>query len=99
MAEVGAGRWDIAEDVRLTCARVQIEALTRQGAGNAFPALLHVANLQWTRTARAQAGGMDLEAAEDLVRLKAILDELQGRLSKGSGEIQPLPKMPDGCVS
>ena len=99
MAEVDAGRRDIVEDVRLTCARERIEALTRRGGGNAFPAMLHVANLQWTRAARAQAGGMNLDAAEDLERLKAILDELQGQLPEGSGEIPLVSSMPDGCVS
>ena len=99
MAESGAGRLAIVEDIRLTCARERIEVLTRQGVETAFPAMLHVANLQWTRAARAQAGGMDLDATEDLERLKALLDELQGRLSKGTGEFLLASDMTEGCIS
>lgn len=99
MAEADAGRRAMVEDIRLTCARERIEALTRQGGDNAFPAMLHVANLQWTRAARARAGGMDLDAAEDLERLEAVLDGLQGRLSEAAGEILLASNRTEGCVS
>lgn len=99
MAEAGAGRQVVVEEIRLTCARERIYALTRQGGEKAFPAMLHMANLQWIRAARAQAGGMDIAAAEDLEHLRAILDELQGRLSEGISEILPSSNKAKGCVS
>lgn len=99
MAEADAGRRALVEDIRLTCARERIETLARQGGETAFPAMLHMANLQWARAARAQAGGMDLDAAEDLQRLKTVLDELRGRLSEATGEIPLASNMAEGCVS
>lgn len=65
---------------RLTSAEAALDQLDQQGAGDYLPAKLSTARLLATRTRREIAGGLVLDAQQNLLALEVRLNTMRGLL-------------------
>jgi len=68
------------EQMRLWCAKKELNTLQEQGVKDHFPAAFIIANIQWTRAARTVGGGFLKSSRTDLNQLDVLIRGLHTNL-------------------